>query len=92
MHTAGSLLTRAPHVAALTLLTMILTSTSDPSSIFEHEKLKPGIYKIQNLDSGTYLDIHQYSKEVCCRPAQNLEDGKGLVCPSLPLAVRVSDE
>ena len=71
---------------------MILTSTNSPASIFESGKLKSGIYKIQNLDSETYLDIHQGSKEVCCRPAINLEDGRGLVCPSLPLAVRVSDE
>ena len=71
---------------------MILTSTNSPASIFEGGKLKSGIYKVQNLDSETYLDIHQGSKEVCCRPAVNLEDGRGLVCPSLPLAVRVSDE
>ena len=30
---------------------MTLRSTSDPSSILENGKLKPGIYKIQNIQS-----------------------------------------
>ena len=58
---------------------MTLSSTSYPSSIFKDGRLKPGIYKIQNLYSETYLDIHQHSKQACCRPAQDLEDGRGLV-------------
>ena len=40
---------------------MVLTSTSDSSSIFKDGKLKPGIYKIQNLYTETYLNIHRYS-------------------------------
>jgi len=55
-----------------------LDSPSDPPSIFENGKLRPGIYKIQNLHSQTYLDIHEHSRETCCRPAQNLEEGRGL--------------
>jgi len=57
---------------------MTANSTSDSSSIFKNGKLKPGIYKIQNLFSETYLDIHQHSNKLCCRPARDLEDGKGL--------------
>ena len=59
---------------------MTFNSPSDSSSIFEGGRLKPGIYKIQNLYSQTYLDIHEHSRETCCRPAHNLE-GKGLVRP-----------
>ena len=56
----------------LTLHTM--TSTS----IFKDGKLKPGIYKIQNAASNTYVDIREHPKELCCRPATLLE-GKGRV-------------
>ena len=70
---------------------MTPNSTADPLRIFEDGKLKPGIYKIQNLRSETYLDVHHHSKEVCCRPARDLEDGRGLVRPYLPFVIRVSD-
>ena len=50
-----------------------------PSSIFENGKLKPGIYKIQNISSDTYLDIDVPSREVCCRPKKDLEEGRGFV-------------
>jgi len=41
--------------------TMTLSSTiSDSLSIFEDDKLKPGIYKIQNLFGQTYMDIHEH--------------------------------
>jgi hypothetical protein len=66
-------------------------STSRSSSIFEDGTLKPGIYKIQNLYSQTYLDIHEHSKEVCCRPAKDLERRKGLVRPHLFSVDRASD-
>ena len=58
---------------------MTLTSTNDPISIFE---LKPGIYKIQNIIGQTYVDIQEYTRELCGRPAAALEE-KGLVgfCP-----------
>jgi len=70
---------------------MTLHTAADSPRIFEDGMLRPGIYKIRNLRSETYLDIHQHSKEVCCRPARDLEDGGGLVRPYLPFAVRVSD-
>ena len=61
------------------------TSTNDSASIFTDGKLEPGIYKIQNIVSQTYVDIREHTKELCCRPATVLEDGKGLVgsCPHL---------
>ena len=64
-------------------------STSDSASIFHDGKLKPGIYRIQNIVSQTYLDIRNDSKQLCCRPAAVLE-GKGLVgsrSHSIPIAV-----
>jgi len=70
---------------------MTLTSTSDPSSIFNDGKLKPGIYKIQNLYFETYLDIHRHSKELCCRPVKDLEDGRGLVSLYLTSVLHASD-
>lgn len=69
---------RVPHAAALALSTMAVSSTNN-SSIFKDGKLKPGIYKIQNIYHETYLDIHRHSKELCCRLAKDLEDGRGLV-------------
>ncbi|KAF9781769.1 hypothetical protein BJ322DRAFT_243359 [Thelephora terrestris] len=56
---------------------MIIHSTSDSSSVFTDGKLKPGIYRIQNIAGHTYLDIRDESKELCCRPITVLE-GKGL--------------
>ena len=67
------------------------SEASDSLSIFEGGKLKSGIYKIQNLQSGTFLDIHEHSREVCCRPIANLGQGKGLVRPYLSPTIHVSD-
>ena len=47
-------------------------------SIFKNGKLVPGVYKIQNVASQTYLDMREHTRGVCCRPAALL-DGKGLV-------------
>ena len=47
-------------------------------SIFKDGKLRPGIYRIQNIVSQTYVDIREHTRELCCRPATLLE-GKGLV-------------
>ncbi|KAF9649756.1 hypothetical protein BDM02DRAFT_1746445 [Thelephora ganbajun] len=52
-------------------------STGSPSSILEGGKLKPGIYKIQNIRSETFLDIEVYTREACCRPAKDLGEGRG---------------
>ena len=55
------------------------STTNDSISIFKDGKLKPGIYKIQNLHSQTYLDVEERSREICCRPATVLEEGRGFV-------------
>jgi len=70
---------------------MTLNSTSDSSSIFKDGKLKPGIYKIQNVRFEEYLDIHRHSMELCCRPAKDLEDGRGLVSWYLSSVLHISD-
>ena len=49
-------------------------------SILENGKLKPGIYKIQNIQSGSYLDVEVYTRAVCGRPIRDLEEGRGFVC------------
>ena len=58
---------------------MTFTSTEDSSSIFEDGKLKPGVYKIQNLHNDAYADVEDRSREMRCRPAQDLGEGRGLV-------------
>jgi len=57
-------------------ISMSLPLTS--SSIFIDGQLRPGVYKIQNIRSGTYLDIGANSRKVCCRPARDLAEGRGL--------------
>jgi len=73
----GGTASSVPHVVALVLPTMTPNSTSDSSSIFKDGKLKPGTYKIRNIQSETYLDIEVHSREVCCRPTKDLEEGRG---------------
>ena len=58
---------------------MTFHSPSDPLSIFKDGKLKPGVYKIQNIQGGTYLDVEVHTREVCCRSARALDEGKGFV-------------
>ena len=58
---------------------MTLNSTSDSPSIFKDGKLKPGIYKIQNINIEAYVDVEVHTREVCCRPANDLGEGRGLV-------------
>jgi hypothetical protein len=43
----------------------------------ENGKSKPGVYKVQNLNSETHLDVLRHSKEVCRRPTKGFEDGGG---------------
>ena len=72
-------------IVALALLTVTMNSTSGSSSIFKDGRLKPGVYKIQNIQSETYLDIEVPSREVCCRPAKVLGEGRGIVSRHLCL-------
>lgn len=81
---------RYPHIVTLALPTMTLHSTND-SSIFYDGKLKPGIYKIQNIKTETYLDIEVDTREVCCRPAKDLGEGRGLVSQYPPSVAHASD-
>ena len=48
--------------------------------IFEGGKLKPGVYRIQNIVDLTYVDVREHTKVLCCRPTTFLE-GKGLASP-----------
>lgn len=34
----------------------------------------------QSIAGKTYLGIHRYSVELCCRPASVLEESEGIVC------------
>ena len=69
-----------------------MNPADDPLSIFEDGRLRPGIYKIQNLYSQTFLDIHEHSRELCCRPATALADGRGHVRPFYWSVVRVPSD
>ena len=72
---------------------MALTQTDDSASIFKDGKLKPGIYKIQNIVGQTYVEMCEPARELCCRPAAVLE-GKGLVgshpLPTLTAVVMIT--
>ena len=57
---------------------MAPTSTNESDSVFKDGRIKPGVYKIQNIVSQTYVDIREHSRELCGRPTTVLE-GKGLV-------------
>ena len=72
-----------PRLAAFTLSTMTFNSTSGCSSILEGGKLKPGIYKIQNINTEAYVDVEVATRELCGRLAQNLGEGRGFVCRHL---------
>jgi len=58
---------------------MVPTSTAASLSILEDGELKPGIYKIQNISSKTFLDYEVHTRELCCRLVNELEEDKGLV-------------
>jgi len=58
---------------------MLPPPPDDPMSIFVDGKLKPGTYKVQNLAGQTYLEVEEYSKELCCRPATVLAPQDALV-------------
>ena len=66
--------------------------TGNSLSIFQDGKLKPGIYKIQNLSTQNFLDIKEDTRDVFCLPATLLGEGRGLVCSVQWLIVYASDE
>ena len=61
---------------------MLVPPSNDPMSMFVNGKLRPGVYKVQNLTGQTYLEILEDTKEVCCRPAAVLSPQDALVCDS----------
>ena len=71
---------------------MTLNSTDGSPSILQDGKLKPGIYKIWNILTEVYVDIEVHSRSVCCRPAQNLEEGNGLVRSFHQFVVHASND
>jgi len=48
------------------------------TSILQDGRIKPGIYKIKNIVSQTYVDIKDHVRELCCRPTSALGDSRGL--------------
>jgi len=88
-----NIMSQPPRVLRVVVLVLTMTPNLHTGSppIFEDGRLKPGIYKIQNLYSRTYLDIQEHSRQMCCRPAQNIEEGNGLVRPFSRSVVRRSD-
>lgn len=68
----------APHGYQIQLWITSSAAMTSPHDINDG-KLKPGIYRIQNLRSEKYLDIHIHSREVCCRAERELQKGRGLV-------------
>jgi len=71
---------------------MTLNTTDESPSILQDGKLKPGIYKIWNILTEAYVDIEVHSRSVCCRPAQNLEEGNGLVRSFHQFVVHASND
>jgi len=65
---------------------------SDSCSIFKDGKLKPGIYKIQNIYAQNFLDVNIQSRQVCCRPAKDLGEGRGFVSRYLLSIAHISDD
>ena len=70
---------------------MTTNPTGDSPSIFRDGRLRPGIYKIQNVLTETYVDIEMHSQIVCSRPANSLEEGRGLVRSHPSTVVYISD-
>ena len=72
-------------------MTLNSSTGNGSTSIFENGKLRPGIYKIQSICTDTYLDIEVHSRGVCCRPAKDLGEGRGLVRRYPSSVVHASD-
>ena len=53
--------------------TVALTSTDESDSVFRDKKLRPGVYKIQNIVGQTYVNIRGRTIEFCGQPATTVE-------------------
>ena len=60
------------------------------SSILTDGKLKPGIYRIQNLAGQTFVEMQEGPRQLCCRPEAVLSSRDGLVRSIRPLITQVS--
>ena len=61
------------------IATMSHNNTRPSVSLFQGGKLKPGIYKIRNIVSRTYVDTKDDLRELCGRPSSALEGVRGQV-------------
>ena len=55
------------------------SSSNTSASIFQDGKIKPGVYKIMNVVSGTFVDIKDDASELCGRSSSTLGDSRGQV-------------
>ena len=85
-------LARVPHIVLPAPSTITLNSTGGSSSMFNEGTQTPGIYRIQNISTETYLDIEVPSRDVCCRPAKDLGEGRGLVRRLRSSVIYASDD
>ena len=92
VHILTSRLALLPSRRCTALSNMTLISTNTSPSIFEDGKLRPGIYKIQNIYTETFLDIEVHSRDLCCRPVGSLGEGRGIVRHRSLSGVRISDD
>ena len=58
---------------------MKYSSSNTSTSIYQYGKIKPGVYKIKNVVSGTFVDIKDDARELCGRPSSSLEASRGQV-------------
>lgn len=57
---------------------MTYSSPTNPS-ILQDGRIKPGIYKIKNIVSQTYVDTKDHVRELCGRPSSALQKSGGQV-------------
>ena len=60
------------------------------SSILTDGKLKPGVYRIQNLAGQTFVEMQEGPRQLCCRPEAALSGRDGLVRSIRSLITQVS--
>jgi hypothetical protein len=66
--------------------------TRSSPSIFENGKIRPGVYKIRNIVSRTFVDTKDHVRELCGRPPTALERGGAQVIPQSTHHTDVTDD
>ena len=61
------------------------------SSILTDGKLKPGIYRIQNLVGQTFVEMQEGPRQLCCRTEAALSSQAGLVRSAEALIAEISE-